>query len=86
MEREIKLTQQKLFNTFFETAKPFLLKDKALQFMDNVKGTPAYWKRFLVEVLSLINQLRFPISFSTLQTFELFSPAIKFSYNKDNNL
>ena len=42
VEREIKLTQQKLFNTFFETAKPFLLKDKALQFMDNVKGTPAY--------------------------------------------
>ena len=39
------LTEQIFTNNFSETVKIFLARDEAYQFMGNIKGTPAYWKK-----------------------------------------
>ena len=46
------VTAGMLSNNFTETIKSFLTKDDAYQFMGNIKGIPAYWKKFLFEVLA----------------------------------
>ena len=60
-----------LTNNFSETVKAFLSKDEAYQFMGNIKGTPAYWKKFLYEVLSMVKQLGLPTFFMTLSCADL---------------
>ena len=60
------LTAQMLTNNFSETVKAFLSKDEAFQFMGNIKGTSAYWKKFLCEVLSMVTQIGLPTFFMTL--------------------
>ena len=65
------LTAQMLSNNFSETVKSFISKDEAFQFMGNIKGTPAYWKRFLLEVLSMVKQLGLPTFFMTLSCADL---------------
>ena len=44
------LTAQMLTNNVSETVKTFLSNDEAYQFMGNIKGTPAYWKKILCEI------------------------------------
>ena len=39
--------------------------------MNNLKGTPAYWKRFLLEVLAMVKQLGLPTYFMTLSCADL---------------
>ena len=39
--------------------------------MDNIKGTPAYWKKILSEVLSMIKQLGLSAFFMTLSSADL---------------
>ena len=47
--------------------KAFLSKDEAYQFMVNIKGTPAHWKKkVLCEVLGMVKQLGLPTFFMTL--------------------
>ena len=46
-----------LASNFTETVKSFLAKDGTYQVMGNIRGTPAYWKKFLFEVLGLVKQL-----------------------------
>ena len=41
------LTAGMLSNNFSETVKSFVSKDDGYQFMSAIKGTPAYWKKFL---------------------------------------
>ena len=65
------LTTQMLSNNFFETVESFLLKDEAYQFMGNVKGTPACWKRFLGEVLSMAKLLGLPTFSMTVSCADL---------------
>ena len=43
------LTVQVLTNNFSETVTAFLSKDEAYQFMGNIKGTPAHWKKIYVK-------------------------------------
>ena len=45
---------------FKECVKSFVAKNEAYNFMNAIKGTPAYWKRFLFEVLAMIKQLGLP--------------------------
>ena len=40
-------------------------------FMNQLKGTPAYWKRFLLEVLAMVKQLGLPTYFMTLSCADL---------------
>ena len=51
------VTAGMLASNFTETVKSFLAKDDTYQVMGNSRGTPAYWKKFLFEVLALVKQL-----------------------------
>ena len=55
-------------HVYFEAVWPELpvAKDKAYRFMNSIKGTPAYWKKFLHEVLAMIKELGLPTFFMTL--------------------
>ena len=65
------MTAQILTNKFSETMRTFLSKNEAYQFMDNINGTPAYWKKISCEVLSMVKQLGLPIFFMTLSCPDL---------------
>ena len=60
-----------LSNNFSETVKSFIAKDDGFNFMNSVKGTPAYWKKFLFEVLAMVKQLGLPTFFMTLSCADL---------------
>ena len=54
-----------LSQNFKDTVKSFVANDEAYSFMSTIKGTPAYWKKFLFEVLG------FPTYFMTLSCADL---------------
>ena len=41
----------------------FVASDNTFSFMSSVKVTPAYWKRFLYDVLAMVQQLGIPTFF-----------------------
>ena len=43
------LTAGMLSKNFKENVKKFIAKDKAYSFMNVIKGTPAYWKKFCMK-------------------------------------
>ena len=49
----------------------FIARDKAYSFMNAIKGTSAYWKKFLHEVLAMVKQLGIPTFFLTLSCADL---------------
>ena len=51
---------------FRETVKDFLASDQAFSFMNTIKGTPAYSRRFKSEFLSMVKELGIPTFFLTL--------------------
>ena len=65
------LTVGMLSRNFKESVKSFVAKDEAYNFMNTIKGTPAYWKRFLFEVLAMVKQLGLPTVFMTLSCADL---------------
>jgi len=65
------LTAGMLSQNFKETVKEFIANDKAFSFMSSVKGTPAYWKRFLQEILAIVKQIGPPAFFLTLSYADL---------------
>ena len=48
------------------TVQRFAASDSAFSFMSSVRGTPAYWERFLYDVLAIVKQLRISTYFLTL--------------------
>ena len=54
--------------------------------MSSVKGTPAYWKQFLHEVLAMVKQLGIPTYFLTLPYADLRWDELPYIINKLNNL
>ena len=58
-------------NNFSDTVKSFIANDEAYHFMKTIKGTPAYWKRFLNEFLTMVKQLGIPTFFMTLTCTDL---------------
>ena len=60
-----------LSNNFKDTVKHFITSDDAFSFMNSIKGTPAYWKKLLCEVLAMVKQLGFPTFFLTLSCADL---------------
>ena len=60
-----------LSNNFSETVQALVAKDKAYRLMNSIKGTPAYWKKFLREVLSMVKQLGLPTFLMTLSSADL---------------
>ena len=65
------LTAGMLSSNFKERVKEFIASDKAFTFMNSIKGTPAYWQRFLYEVLGMVKQLGLPTFFLTLSCADL---------------
>ena len=48
------LTTGMLSSNFNEKVKEFIASDEAFTFMNSMKGTPAYWKTFLFDVLLML--------------------------------
>ena len=60
------LTAGTVKSNFKETIERF-----AFSFMNSVKGTPAYWKQFLYDVLAMVKQLAISTYFLTLSCADL---------------
>ena len=65
------LTAGILSQNYTYTIKSLIAKDEAFNFMNTLKETPAYWKRFQLEVLAMIKQLGLPTFFITLSCADL---------------
>ena len=65
------LTAGMLSKSFKQRVQEFIAKDKAFSFMSSIKGTPAYWKKFLHQVLAMVKQLGAPKFFLTLSCADL---------------
>ena len=65
------LTAGMLSKNFKQTVQEFIAKEKAFSLMSPVKGTPAYWKTFLHQVLAMVKQLGTPAFFLTLSYADL---------------
>ena len=45
-----------MFANYGESVKWFVSIDQGFLFMNQIKGTPAYWKKFQREVLAMVKQ------------------------------
>ena len=51
------LTVGILNRNFKETVRQFIANDKTYNFLNSIKGTPAYWKKLMHEVMTMVKQL-----------------------------
>ena len=65
------LTAGMLSSNFNEKVKKFIARDQAFTFMNCIKGTPAYWKKILFDVLAVVKQLGIPTLFMTFSSADL---------------
>ena len=70
-ETSNQMTAGMLNRNFNEKIKEFIASDQAFTFMNSIKGTPAYWKKFLFDVLAMVKQLSMPTFFMTLSSADL---------------
>ena len=63
----------------------FVARDNAFLLMSSVKGTPAYWKQFFFDVLSMVKQLRISTYFMKLSCTGVRSEEIPHIISKLNN-
>ena len=54
------LTAGMLSRNFKQRVQEFIAKDKTFSFMSSIKGAPAYWKKFLHQVLAMVKQSGIP--------------------------
>ena len=54
------LTAGSLKGNFKEKVEQFIARDKDYSFMRSIKVIPAYWRKFLHEVMAMVKQLRIP--------------------------
>ena len=52
-----------MFANYDESVKRFVSNDQGFLFMNQIQGTPAYWKKFQREFLAMVKQLDCPIFF-----------------------
>ena len=60
-----------LISNFNEKVKEFIASDRAFTFMISIKGTQAYWNKFLFDVLAMVKKLGAPTFFMTPSWFEM---------------
>ena len=65
------LTAGMLCSNFKEKVKGFIASDQAFAFMSSIKGTPAYWEKFLFDLLAMVRQFGCPTFFMTLSSADL---------------
>ena len=80
------LTAGTINSSFKETIETFVARDNAFLFMSSAKGTPAYWKQSLYDVLAMVKQLGIPTYFLTLSCAKLRWEELPYIINKLNNL
>ena len=68
------------------TIERFVASDNASLFMTSVKGTPAYWKQLLYDVLAMIKQLGISTYSLTLPCADLRCKKLPYIINKLKNL
>ena len=66
-----RITAGILSQNFSDTVKSFIANDEAFHFVNTIKRTPAYWKRFLYKVLAMVKQLGISTFFMTLSCADL---------------
>ena len=66
-----RITAGILSQNFSDTVKSFIANDEAYHFVNTIKRTPAYWKRFLYKVLATVKQLGISTFFMTLSCADL---------------
>ena len=66
-----RITAGILSHNFSDTVKSFIANDEGYHFMNTIKGTPAYWKRSLYEVLAMVKQLGILTFFMKLSCADL---------------
>ena len=84
--RGMQITAGIVKQNYKESVKRLLSSENAYSFMSSVKGTPAYWKQFLFEVLAMVKQLGIPTYFLTLSCADLRWDELPYIINKLNNL
>ena len=67
----IQLTAGMLSNNFADTVNSYIASDRGYSFMSPIKRTPAYWKKFLSDVLAMVKQLGLSTFFMTLSCTDL---------------
>ena len=80
------LTARAIKSHFKRAIARFGASDNAFSFTSSVKGTPAYWKKFLFDVLAMVKQLGIPTYFLTLSYADLRWEELPYIINKLNNL
>ena len=75
-----------MFSNYKQAVQSFVAADQGYTFMKCIKGTPAYWKRFLLEVLAMIRQLGCPTFFFTLSCADLYWEDLIMIISQINNL
>ena len=60
-----------LSQNYKEKVKEFISNDDGYAFMNTIKVTLAYWKRFILEVLTMVKQIGLPTFFLTLSCADL---------------
>ena len=68
------------------TVERFFASDNPFSFMSSVRGTPAYWKQFLYDVLAMVKQLEILTYFLTLTCANLICEELPYIINKVNIL
>ncbi|XP_057292445.1 uncharacterized protein LOC130621150 [Hydractinia symbiolongicarpus] len=80
------ITAGQLQINFHETVRSFICEGQGYQFMNSIKGTPAYWKHFLYDVLAMVKQLGLPSYFLTLSCADLRWDELVVIIGKLNNI
>ena len=60
-----------MFQNYKESIRNIVRSDQVFYFMNSVKGSAVYWKKFQLEVLAMIKQLSCPSFFLTLPCADL---------------
>ena len=75
-----------MFKNYKHSVEDLVNKDQGFYFMIQIRGTPAYWKRFEYDVLAMIKQLGCPTFFLTLPCADLKWKEIPEIISKFNKL
>ena len=62
------LTTGMLSSNSKDKVKDIIASDQAFTFVNGIKEAPAYWKKFLFDVLAMVKQLVCPEFFMTLSS------------------
>ena len=75
-----------LSSNFNEKLKEFITSNQAFTFMNSIKGTPAYWKKFFFDVLAMVKQLGVVTFFMTPSSADLKWNELVYVINKLHKL